>query len=172
MFFNVPRVQGYKYKIFHGDPNDLYGSVIVQFAPQYHGNRFTIAEYENIWSDAWEITCRLLVETSKLSKNAGADFLIVEVPRKIQFEESIKEQVIKTYPEIKFDFTLPSKMVRTCARTNGLKYFELLPHFLRAIEKGNGPLFHRIIDNHWNARGHAIATKSLVDYLIANKLVP
>jgi hypothetical protein len=158
--------------VLNYNPNISIGPILKQFSPGSSKKQLTIAQYREMWNQAWKVTYRLISETRNLSKKNGAAFVLFIAPAKIQIDARFKKLLLKQFPQLTFDFEKPNRDLLRFGETHGIRVLDLLPAFIKACEQGKGPLFHKIEDRHWNAAGHRVAVARLIEYLDKHQLIP
>jgi lysophospholipase L1-like esterase len=117
----------------------------------------------------WEVAVDTLTEANRLTRAAGADFMVVYVPRKFRiyrpYLEFAKEHAIARW-EIN---DLPEELGRWAAR-EGVAFVDTTPRLAEVVARGEHPYF--IDDVHWNATGHLIAARAVAAELAAARLFP
>lgn len=127
-----------------------------------------------LWEEAWAVTSDLLKIMNAELRAQGIPLLVVAIPDRIQVYPELFEKVIKQYPRLReqsFELDYPNHRLRAICQTNGIKYFDLLPHF-RAQYLDSEPLYF-LRDGHWNQAGHKAVASLLapVAFEILNKKV-
>ena len=132
-------------------------------------------EYDKDWEEAWDITKRIIVATKKISKEAGASFLLFTVPSKFQVESDYYNKAMKLYlkkdPKLKVDLEKPDNILRKFSQENKIHYLSLLKKFRENYKKGDRKLYFSLQDRHWNKNGHELAADIIVNYVIENKFI-
>jgi len=126
---------------------------------------------ERLWDEAWLATQRLLVETDRVARDAGARLVVLLVPADFQVVPGAQAAVRAAYPDAPFD---PQRIDRELAAflvERGIPFLDPTAEFVRVQAEGR-PLFYALEDRHWNAAGHALAAQLLADFLVGRGLVP
>jgi hypothetical protein len=143
--------------------------ILETFNPK--GTILTSGEYEELWSEAWALTKRLILEIRNLSRDNGAAFMLLVVPGTMQADSHHQARVEALCPGNKIDPVKFGRVLSEFGAENDLNVLDLTPVFIEN-EAGRGPLFHKHEDKHWNAAGHRLAAETLTQYLIDNDLIP
>jgi hypothetical protein len=117
----------------------------------------------------WEVTVETLAEANRLSKQAGARFIVVYIPRKFRVYREHLELQNDTYIAGWEVNDLPDRMDRWC-RENDIDYIDTTPVLKQSVAQGVSPYY--IDDVHWNALGHRLAGMEILDYLKRNRIHP
>ena len=125
----------------------------------------------DIWDQAWLDTRRLMLEGQRLSRQAGAAFVIAVVPAKVQVDPHYRELAREQYPGVKFDETRVNRALRSFCQDHGIPLFDPTATFAEHIARGEA-LYHHLEDHHWNAAGHALAMQELIRFLDRQGLLP
>jgi len=117
----------------------------------------------------WQVTIDTLTRASRLSRENGAEFVIVYIPRKFR--------IYKDYLKISSDHTISSWDVNTLPETLGtwcadhnIHFLDTSPHLEKHVSRGIHPYF--IDDVHWNTLGHETAARVINDHLSMEKIFP
>ncbi len=155
------------------NPNVYLGVYLDAFVPSlYPGSRLDAQGYERAWGEAWEVSFAYLEKMAGLSRAMGADLVVVLVPDKVQVEAKYEKLVQQRWPGLRMDMDKPSKRLAHYCGEHGIRVLDLLDAFRQAEARGEGPLYFRLQDRHWNSAGHALAASAVVDYLDREQLVP
>jgi hypothetical protein len=122
-----------------------------------------------VTASEWDVTVETLTEANRLSKQAGARFIVVYIPRKFR--------VYREYLELQVDTEiagwrvndLPDRMDKWC-KENDIAYIDTTPILKESAAEGISPYF--IDDVHWNTLGHRLAGAGIVGYLKRNRIHP
>jgi lysophospholipase L1-like esterase len=117
-----------------------------------------------VWDEAWLVTRRLILEVRDVSRAAGAEFVLMIVPAKLQVEESFRELARAQYPGVSFDEKRINRALRAFSDQHGIRLYDPTPALVRSTEAGS-IVYYQIEDHHWNPLGHEIVTNGLVDLL-------
>lgn len=117
----------------------------------------------------WDVAVSTLSEASRLSREAGAEFVVVYIPRKYR----IYRGHIETAPGTEIDSwevaELPQAL-STWSAQHGIAFIDTTPALEQAVSQGVHPYF--IDDVHWNPLGHTIAAELIETYLAENRMYP
>ncbi len=119
---------------------------------------------------AWQTTLALIRELHLRTRAAGARLMLLVVPSRIQVEEGFRDRVRALHPGTALDTERISRELAAFAAREGIAFFDPTPQLVESTRAG-APVFHQVDDNHWNARGHAIAAEGLAAALVREGLV-
>lgn len=111
---------------------------------------------------AWDRTLRCLSETARLARGMNAGYLLVVIPLAQQVDPTLGGRVAEVWrlePGGHFDF--PQERLAAFGREEGIDVLDLLPVFRAEAE----PLHYFPNDGHWTPAGHALAARTVADYL-------
>jgi hypothetical protein len=93
----------------------------------------------------------------------GASVLVLALPTEQQVNPAARAAWIARFGlfEADFDFERPGRVLAELAESAGIPCFDLAPAFRAGIAAGD-TLFLPA-DNHWNAKGHALAARAVHD---------
>ena len=115
---------------------------------------------ERVWDEAWLVTRRLLIETDRVARGAGARLVVLLVPADFQVVPRAQAAVRAAYPQAPLDpLRIDRELAEFCAQ-QGIPFLDPTPEFTRVQAEGR-PLYYALEDRHWNADGHALATELL-----------
>lgn len=122
---------------------------------------------DSSWSLGWDLTDRLILATRDEAARQSAAFLLVSISSGVQEHPAARTRWIgwdqwKDRPGISLD--LPERRLARLSSENGIDYLPLLPVF-RLEQARTGRPLHIGWASHWNAEGHAVAARALVDRL-------
>jgi hypothetical protein len=111
-----------------------------------------------------ELSDGLIGETKNASESAGAEFLLVFIPKK----ENNRHNSLR-YKEVKEDAydwnTRVSKYLRAFTSENNINYLDLLPIIRRHHERGEHLYTPEEYDHHWTPLGHKVAAEAMYEWL-------
>ncbi len=143
---------------------------LADFSPEYARPGLDRTRYERLWQEAWLVTRRMFLETRRLAGSAGAKFAILYVPTPVQVDPEHRRRAEREFPGLPFDHTrLNRELDRFCA-THGIPLLDPLDAFVAANRER--PVYYQLEDRHWNADGHAVATRELARFLDREGLIP
>jgi hypothetical protein len=109
----------------------------------------------------------LIKEARRISAGAGADFLLVFIPKK---EETPNNSL--GYEGVDADArdwnSKVSAYLSGFTKQNDMNYLDLLPRVREIHAKGENLYTGKQYDHHWTPRGHAMAGIALYDWLMRN----
>jgi len=141
------------------DPHVQYGWL---FLDEFEG--------QSDWENAWFSTRRVLLETRRLSLDAGARFALLVVPTMFQVDDDLFDLVRDLNPKLSFDRMHINRELRDFCDEYDIAFFDPTPIFVEHA-RANESLYFRF-DRHWNANGHALATEELIRFLDFEGLLP
>jgi len=155
----------------HHDPHVILGwPFLSDFSPEFASPKLDRSRYDEVWEDAWRITRRMILETQRLARSAGAEFVILYVPTPVQVDPEYRRRVEREFPGLPFDHTRLNRELARFSAEHGIPLFDPLDAFI--AENSQRLLFHQFEDRHWNADGHEVATRELVRFLDREALIP
>lgn len=114
------------------------------------------------WEDAWNRTTRLLARLKRDVRNDGGRFVIMVVTARDHIYPDAWRRVLDANPamrERKWDLEAPElRVVRWC-KENAIPCIRLSPVFAKHARQGES--LHFMYDGHWNAKGHALAARTV-----------
>jgi len=117
----------------------------------------------------WQVTIDTLGRASRLSRENGAEFVVVYIPRKFR--------IYKDYLKLSPDHAISSWEVNTLPETLGtwsadhdIHFLDTSPHLEKHAARGIHPYF--IDDVHWNTLGHETVARAINDHLSVEKIFP
>lgn len=117
----------------------------------------------------WKVATETLSEARTISNKAGAEFVVVYIPRKFRIYRDHLEVTPGTFISKWTLNNLPSDLEKWC-RENNMHFVNLTPELQKSVASGVHPYF--IDDVHWNELGHRIAADQVTTYLKKNGLFP
>ncbi len=123
------------------------------------------------WSDAWEVTERLLVEVDRVAARLGAPLVVALSPTQWQMDDGAWRAFMGTGSQLerRFGAEVPNERLREIATRRGIRMLDLLGPFRAGTADGT-PLFLRR-DGHWLEGGHVVAAREIAAFLRAEELV-
>ncbi|CAM2059491.1 putative ALGX domain-containing protein [Desulfovibrionales bacterium] len=102
-----------------------------------------------------------------IHNRAGEHFLVLLIPDEFQVNDILYSQLLILQPQATtWNRDYPQQHITAFCRDQGIKILDLLPALRQA--ESTGHTYH-LRDTHWNARGNAVATEVLTDYLLTHK---
>ena len=129
---------------------------------------------DSLWSAAWMLTERLIVEVHEEARRMGAEFVLVGIPSGAQVhpEARVNRPGWERWGELPgLSLEVPDRRLAALARECGIEYVSLLSEFREAAARTHAPL-HIHWSMHWNARGHALAGARIARRLAARAGAP
>jgi lysophospholipase L1-like esterase len=115
------------------------------------------------WNEhQWKVATETLAEADRLTRAAGATFVVVYITRKFRIYRDHVELEPGSEASTWTVNDLPQVLGKWCGE-QGIHYLDLTPRLAEAVARGEHP--HLVDDVHWNARGHALAADAVVDFL-------
>lgn len=129
------------------------------------------------WQDGWKLTEYFLTKIKNEVEGYGGELLLVLLPEYIKQSRTWRDDLrqftnLKEVPP-QFDLQRPVIKLREITKNNGIKFYELEPHFIkyRDFFDIKPPYFAYRCDGHLNPLGHFLAANLVTRYLIENNLV-
>lgn len=168
-------------------PSSHEGSGVLAGARWYSGTALYAAAYrakeslrlrfldEGIWlgvfycdppsayEDAWETTRRILSRLRDEVETDGRKLVVFSVPSRGETVAGSGDESVDS--EICLDFDGPSARLGTILEDLGVTYVNLLGPF-REAARDEGLTLHHAKESHWNAAGHALASRHVANALI------
>lgn len=110
----------------------------------------------------WQVGVEALVEASDSTRDAGAEFLLVYIPRKFEVYQGLLEIPEGSFVADWRDAKL-NERVAAWAASRGIAFLDTTPPLRREAQAGSHP--YLLDDVHWNARGHELAADAIGDWL-------
>ena len=113
----------------------------------------------------WKLLAGVL-ETMKSSvTDAGAKLYVIFIPQYVQTSQPIFESSVRKYGHdpAKYNMEKPNRELAKLCRKLGIDYLDLLPVMKEESSMGNRLYYPR--DGHWNAEGHRIAAREIIEDL-------
>jgi lysophospholipase L1-like esterase len=114
---------------------------------------------------AWQLTALLLSEIQRSAQAAGASTLVALIPDQVQVQPDLSVTGLR--PE---NYEIQDRM-RALAAAHDIAVLDLLPGMRDAYQSDGVPLYYRV-DRHFNARGHQLAAKILLEELLRRGYLP
>lgn len=124
---------------------------------------------DSLWSAAWTLTERLIVEVRNEAQRQGAEFVLVSIPSgaQVHAEARLNRPGWERWGELPgLSLEAPERRLELLADECGLEFVPLLAAFREDADRAHAPL-HLHWSLHWNARGHALAGELLARRLAA-----
>jgi lysophospholipase L1-like esterase len=109
---------------------------------------------------------RQLVRIRDLAASEGRGVRVVLIPAENQINPALQDAVLGGRSRTGYDFDMPQRMLVEMLAAERLPSLDLLPDFRR----DPGCLYTN--NTHWNAKGHALATDRIADWLLESKVLP
>ena len=115
------------------------------------------------WSEAWELTRRLLHRNNRLARDGKADFILLALPDPYQVSPHLPSAASSEA----LDLGPPQRRLAKFARAEGIQFVDVLP-CLRQSYRQDDPIFfqHR---GHFTPRGHRMVGEVLFRRLVRVK---
>jgi hypothetical protein len=114
------------------------------------------------WEDAWRRTTRLLERLNEAVRSDGSRLVIMIVTARDHVYPKAWARVLEANPpmrERRWDLEAPELRVVEWCKENAIPYIRLSPVFAERAKQGES--LHFIYDGHWNAKGHALAARTV-----------
>ncbi|KKU10001.1 MAG: Lipolytic protein G-D-S-L family, partial [Candidatus Woesebacteria bacterium GW2011_GWB1_45_5] len=108
------------------------------------------------YSDAWEVTKKLLDETRKETERAGAKYMLIAFPGNEAVQKDVQERIVKTYPEFdpkKISFDRPEKILGEFCRLKKIDCRFMLSFFADYMNSNPGARLYNFYEGHWTQAG-------------------
>lgn len=117
---------------------------------------------------AWQLTEALLDRLQQEVAAAGAGLLLIAIPMRLQVDDA-EWTAFSASAGAPLERDALQRRLATYARERGTPFLDLLP----ALRDANRiePAYYRI-DAHFNARGHEIAAREILEALVRHGMVP
>lgn len=155
------------------DPNIFLGwPYLAEFDESLGLEGRTKADYEKLWSEAWQVNRALIREIQAQAQAAGATFAIFVSPSKLQGDAETQAQMEEAFPGVKLDLAKPDRELAKFAGEIGAPFIPVLPDFQAVTGNAADPLFYGFQDEHWTISGNRVVAQALAKGLRANGLLP
>jgi hypothetical protein len=101
---------------------------------------------------------------------SGARFVVVLIPDEGQVDRELARRIVRR-SGFSLDLDRAQRHLVPWLEDRRIPHLDLLPLFRRRHEAG-GPRLYRFQDTHWSVEGNRLAAEALVDFLVAEGLVP
>lgn len=121
------------------------------------------------WQLAWALMDALMGEAKRTVEASGSKFAVVIIPAKEQVYPDRWAQTLAKNPAmqaLQWDMMLPNKMLTDILRRHDIPYVDLLPIFEQAAQSQPDEPLYFVHDGHWTSAGHALAGKSVAQFLL------
>lgn len=122
------------------------------------------------WEDAWRRTTQNLARMKRDVESDGARFAIMIVTARDYVYPEAWARILEANPEMRereWDLEAPElRVVRWC-KENAIPCIRLSPTFVEHARQGES--LHFMYDGHWNAKGHALAARTVAASLELDK---
>lgn len=125
------------------------------------------------WTEAWEITERLLLKFARQVESRGTSFVLITLTNAEQVHPELQRELEQKF-EMPFDFDLPDRRLREFTREHDVTYLGLMPAF-RDYQRRTETYLHgfgAVITGHWNDAGHRQAAGQIFSFLRDRRLIP
>ncbi len=134
--------------------------------------------YSSEWSQAWDITKRLILDMKSLCDEHGVKFaLVVTDAGEIQVNpnlhlERVRQQVLfKKVTGKNLDFNKPERILEKFSEEHDVPFL-VLSRELERYSQRTGQRVHFSKDQHWNSAGHQAVAEAVQTFLDTAKLLP
>ena len=121
--------------------------------------------YSDLYTNGWNLTEKIIVETKRLTESAGSDYILVTLANNEQLNDEVWNYYLAHNPamrEAQLDREKPEKIVNELCQRHSISCAFMLPSFKEYIRK-TGNITHFPFDGHWNETGHVVAADFLYD---------
>ncbi len=142
---------------------------IVQMPPEV---RLGKKQYSAEITMAYDLMKSIIESTYSLCRENGAEFVVVIAPTIVQvYEEKYWTEIKQLYniDDNLYDLYLPNKELKRMCLDQGINVLDLTPILKSYAILGSDLYYSR--NKHWNAIGHSIVAREIVEYLIDNNLL-
>lgn len=125
------------------------------------------------WEAAWGYSERLIRDLRDEAERDGARFALMVVTARDHLYPDAWAEIVATNPrmsQLTWDLAAPERRVVSWCEKEGIPCLRLSPIFQQHL--GDGTRLHWVYDGHWTAAGHALAARSMADFLRERKLLP
>lgn len=112
----------------------------------------------------------LLERLARQVEASGARFVVVLIPDEGQVDRELARRIVRR-SGFSLDLDRAQRHLVPWLEDRRIPHLDLLPLFRRRHEAG-GPRLYRFQDTHWSVEGNRLAAQALVDFLVAEGLVP
>ena len=117
--------------------------------------------HEGEWKPhQWDVASATLLEARDLSAKAGAELLVVFVPRKLRVYQGYIQAPPKSYAHVWPPNNLPEVLGEFCTR-NGIPFLDSTVPLRRAVAGGESVYLPD--DVHWNEAGHRVVAMAVAE---------
>lgn len=149
---------------------DLKGELLGQTKPDDYPEDYHVydKEYSHKYEEAWRVTEALILESRRLAKEHGADYILVSLANNEQLHKDVWEEVENKYPALRnanLDLEKPDKILRQFCEEEEIKCLPMLPYFRKFRSSNPEVRTHYKFDGHWNETGTGLVASILEQYL-------
>ena len=127
-----------------------------------------------IWTDAWAATERLILETRDMSRELGAQYVVVSAstPHGVWGAAEGLKRLVNVYPAMRdaeWNLDQPNARLERFCKQHDIPFLSLEPRFREeTVQKGRR--LHWKYDGHWNVEGNDLAGKLVADFILKQNL--
>lgn len=129
-------------------------------------------DMSNAQKKSLQITEGLLREFHSLSRQNGAEFLVVIIPEPMDIYEKYREEFFRVYGRAKkedYDFSLARKNLLELLNRNNIKFLDLADEFKKYAQgKSDISDCGNLFGDHFSACGHAVTSEIVSRYILKN----
>ncbi len=135
----------------------------------YYQN-FLVDQTERL-AEGWNLASAILMEIQRECGERGVPLIVFLVPNEEQIREEKWEEIIGHYdvPRDRFVMRRPNELLQELCSEGGMRFLDIEPAFHQAADRGEALFF--VHDGHWNAAGHALASRTLAGMIEENGLL-
>jgi lysophospholipase L1-like esterase len=125
----------------------------------------TEADYQKLWTDAWDVSKAVVRGMRDKTEAAGAKFVMYAYVNKMQGNPDYLAAVQATYPKLKLNMQKPETMFSDFGKEAGIPVISMYQAIMAEAAKGDRAIYFGVDDEHMTAHGHHLAAEALVDAL-------
>jgi lysophospholipase L1-like esterase len=125
----------------------------------------TEADYQKLWTDAWDVSKAVVRGMRDKTEAAGAKFVMYAYVNKMQGNPDFLADVQATYPKLKLNMQKPEQMFADFGKEARIPVISMYQAITVEAAKGDRTIYFGADDEHMTARGHQLAAQALVDDL-------
>lgn len=128
------------------------------------------AEPDAVWTQAWDATERLTLETRDVSRALGARYAVVSAstPHGVWGAAEGLQRLVSVYPamrDVEWNLDQPNARLERFCQQHHIPFLSLEPRFREeTVQKGRH--LHWKYDGHWNVEGNDLAATLMADFIL------
>jgi lysophospholipase L1-like esterase len=122
----------------------------------------TEADYQKLWTDAWDVSKAVVRGMRDKTQATGAKFVMYAYVNKMQGNPDFLAEVQAAYPKLKLNMQKPEQMFSDFGKEAGIPVISMYQAIVGEAAKGDRKIYFGADDEHMTAHGHHLAAEALV----------